>query len=46
VVDYALGRPEIDSARIALMGVSYGGYLVARAAAFEHHLAAVIADDG
>lgn len=46
VVDYALGRKEIDPARLALMGVSLGGLLAPRAAAFEHRLAACIAVDG
>ncbi|MEC3954356.1 alpha/beta fold hydrolase [Nocardia sp. CDC153] len=46
VVDFALTRPEIDPARISLFGYSLGGYLTARAAAFEHRLAALILDDG
>ncbi len=46
VVDYALTRPEIDPRRIAGFGYSLGGYLLARAAAFEHRLAALILDDG
>ena len=46
VVDYALTRGEIAADRIAVLGYSLGGYLVARAAAFEHRLAALILDDG
>ena len=46
VVDYALTRPEIEANRIAGFGYSLGGYLLARAAAFEHRLAALILDDG
>jgi pimeloyl-ACP methyl ester carboxylesterase len=46
VVDYALTRKEIAAERIALFGYSLGGYLVARAAAFEHRVAALILDDG
>jgi pimeloyl-ACP methyl ester carboxylesterase len=46
VVDYLLTRTEVDPTRIALMGISLGGYLASRAAAFEHRLAALIADDG
>ena len=46
VVDYALSRSEVDRGRLALFGYSLGGYLVARAAAFEHRLAAVVLDDG
>ncbi|GAB0105468.1 alpha/beta fold hydrolase [Nocardia sp. JMUB6875] len=46
VVDYALTRTEIDGDRIALYGYSLGGLLVPRAAAFEHRIAAVVADGG
>ncbi|MEU9100589.1 alpha/beta hydrolase [Streptomyces sp. NPDC048361] len=46
VVDYALTRPEIDPGRITLFGYSLGGYLVARAAARDHRVAALILDDG
>jgi pimeloyl-ACP methyl ester carboxylesterase len=46
VVDYALTRGEISGAEIVLFGYSLGGYLVARAAAFEHRVAALILDDG
>jgi len=47
VVDYAFSRPEeIDPKRIAIMGISMGGYLAARAVAFEHRIAACILNDG
>jgi pimeloyl-ACP methyl ester carboxylesterase len=46
VLDYALSRPEVDPKRIVAFGYSFGGYLVARAAAFEHRLAALVLDDG
>jgi pimeloyl-ACP methyl ester carboxylesterase len=46
VVDYALTRKDVDPKKIALHGESLGGYLASRAAAFEHRLAACIADDG
>jgi pimeloyl-ACP methyl ester carboxylesterase len=46
VVDYALTRGEIAADKIVLFGYSLGGYLVARAAAFEHRVAALILDDG
>jgi pimeloyl-ACP methyl ester carboxylesterase len=46
VVDYALTRPEVDAEKIAIMGISLGGYLAPRAASAEHRLAACIADPG
>lgn len=41
-VDFALARPDVDGAKLALMGMSLGGYLAERAAAFEHRLAAAV----
>lgn len=46
VVDFALTLDGVDPARIALLGVSLGGMLAPRAAAFEDRLAAVVAVDG
>jgi len=46
VIDWALKQPGVDPKKIALMGVSLGGVLAPRAAAFEPRLAALIADDG
>jgi len=46
VVDFAIGCPEVDASRIALMGISFGGYLAPRAASGEPRLAACIADPG
>jgi pimeloyl-ACP methyl ester carboxylesterase len=46
VVDYALTRGEIAPDKIVLFGYSLGGFLVARAAAFERRVAALILDDG
>ena len=49
VIDYAIDRNEelgIDVNRIALMGMSMGGYLAARAAAFDHRISACILNDG
>jgi prolyl oligopeptidase family protein len=46
VVDFALSRPDIDPKRIAIQGVSQGGYWVPRALAFEKRIAAGIADPG
>ncbi len=45
-VDYALTRPDVDGDHLALMGMSMGGYLAARAAAFEHRFRAAIFFDG
>jgi dienelactone hydrolase len=36
----------VDASKIVLYGASQGGYWVPRAAAFEHRLAAVVADPG
>jgi pimeloyl-ACP methyl ester carboxylesterase len=46
VVDFAIARPEVDASKIALMGISFGGYLAPRAASGEPRLAACIADPG
>lgn len=46
VVDHLLGRPDVDGDRLAVTGISQGGYWVPRAVAFEHRFAAVVADPG
>lgn len=46
VVDFALTLPGVDPQAMALMGMSMGGYLAPRAAAFEPRIAACIAYDG
>lgn len=46
VVDFALNIPRIDPSRIGLMGLSFGGFLVPRAAAFEKRIKVCIADSG
>src|ERR1700727_3398807 len=46
VVDFLGDRREVDASKIVLYGASQAGYWVPRAAAFEHRLAAVIADPG
>ncbi|MDN5914865.1 MAG: prolyl oligopeptidase family serine peptidase [Pseudonocardia sp.] len=46
VVDHLLGRADVDPGRLAVLGISQGGYWVPRAAAFEHRFAAVVADPG
>ena len=45
-VDYALTRPDVDGNNLALMGMSMGGFLAARAAAFEHRVRAAVFFDG
>jgi dienelactone hydrolase len=46
VVDYLWTRDDVDPHRIALQGISQAGYWAPRAAAFDHRLAALIADPG
>jgi alpha-beta hydrolase superfamily lysophospholipase len=46
VVDYALTKPEVDPKRLALMGISMGGYLAARTSSFEHRIVAYILNNG
>ncbi|MBU1695043.1 MAG: prolyl oligopeptidase family serine peptidase [Verrucomicrobia bacterium] len=46
VVEYALSRKEVDPKRMALMGISFGGYLAPRAVAFEKRIKVCIANGG
>lgn len=46
VIDFALTLPGVDPARLALLGMSLGGLLAPRAAAFERRIAACVAFDG
>jgi hypothetical protein len=46
VVDFLEERPEVDAGRLALYGISQAGYWVPRALAFEHRIAAAVADPG
>lgn len=46
VVDYAMTLPQVDASAIAVMGISLGGYLATRIAAFDERVAAVVAIDG
>lgn len=46
VVDFLTERADVDPHRIALYGISQAGYWVPRALAFEHRIAAAVADPG
>ncbi|MFG2292194.1 alpha/beta hydrolase family protein [Streptomyces sp. NPDC048603] len=46
IVDWLQRRPDVDGDKIALTGLSMGGNLAPRAAAFEHRIAAVVAEPG
>ncbi len=46
VVDAMVARADVDSNRMAVIGISQGGFWVPRAVAFEHRLAAAVADGG
>lgn len=46
VVDYALTRPEVDPEKLAIMGISFGGYLTPRAVAFEKRIKICIPNGG
>jgi alpha-beta hydrolase superfamily lysophospholipase len=43
IVDFLETRPDIDSARIGLLGISLGGYYAPRGAAYEHRIKACVA---
>ncbi|MGW3633573.1 alpha/beta hydrolase family protein [Streptomyces sp. NPDC005122] len=46
VVDFLSARSDVDAGRIALAGIGQAGYWVPRALAFEHRIAAAVADPG
>jgi hypothetical protein len=46
VVDFLSARADVDGEKLALLGVSQGGYWVPRALAFEHRIAAAVVDPG
>ncbi|TGD87397.1 alpha/beta hydrolase [Mycolicibacterium sp. CH28] len=43
-IDSALSRPDVDPRRVALLGISFGGYFASRAAAHEPRVAALVAN--
>ncbi len=46
VIDTLIARPDVDAERLAVIGVSQGGFWVPRALCFEHRLAAAVVDGG
>ena len=46
VVDFVIELPFVDTNRIVLIGYSMGGYLAPRAVAYEHRIAACVANGG
>ncbi|MGW4690201.1 alpha/beta hydrolase family protein [Streptomyces sp. NPDC004244] len=46
VVDFLLARADVAADRLVLAGISQAGYWVPRALAFEHRIAAGVADPG
>ncbi len=44
IVDYLLSRSDVDPEKLAAMGVSWGGYMVPRAACYEKRLKAIVAN--
>jgi dienelactone hydrolase len=46
IVDVLEQRSDVNTKQIALRGISFGGELTPRAAAFEHRIAALVADPG
>jgi alpha-beta hydrolase superfamily lysophospholipase len=46
VVDFALQQPRVDGDKICLWGISFGGHLAARAAAFEPRIKATVVNGG
>src|SRR3954451_2562370 len=44
MIGHALSRPEVDPRRLALYGISYGGYFASRAAAYDARVKALVAN--
>jgi pimeloyl-ACP methyl ester carboxylesterase len=45
-VDYLANRSDVDMSRLALAGVSMGGYLAVRAATFQPRIKALVLNEG
>jgi hypothetical protein len=46
VADAMTVRPDVDAARLAVIGLEHAAYAVARALAFEHRFAAAVVEPG
>lgn len=46
VIDFGLTLPGVDATRIGVVGLSFGGFLVPRAAAFDKRIKVCVADTG
>ena len=46
VLDAVTARPDVDPARVAAVGIGQAGYLLTRAMAYEHRLAAAVLAPG
>ncbi|MEJ2868270.1 hypothetical protein WCD74_10865 [Actinomycetospora sp. OC33-EN08] len=46
LIDHVITRDDVDGDRIAVLGLSQGGFWVPRAVAHEHRVAAAVADPG
>jgi pimeloyl-ACP methyl ester carboxylesterase len=44
MIDYLLSRGDVDPQRVALYGISYGGYFASRAAAHDRRIKALVAN--
>jgi pimeloyl-ACP methyl ester carboxylesterase len=44
MIDYVLSRAEVDPQRLALYGISFGGYFASRAAAHDRRIKALVAN--
>jgi len=46
VLDFLVGRPDVDASALTGYGISQGGYWITRAIAFENRMVAAVADPG